>query len=45
VFAVLLRPVVTLDDATSDELTRAPINYVDGRHDRYDRAPEDTRLM
>lgn len=23
----------------------APLHYFDGRHDRYDRSPEDTRLM
>jgi hypothetical protein len=38
-------PVVTLDDVRPDEIAKTPINYVDGRHDRYDRAPEDTSLM
>jgi hypothetical protein len=36
--------VAALDDANPDELA-ASIRYVDGRHDRYDRAPGDTRLM
>lgn len=37
--------VATLDDVDPDELAAAPIRYVDGRHDRFDRAPPDTRLM
>ena len=36
--------VGALDDAEPDELARS-IKYVDGRHERYDRQPEDTRLM
>jgi hypothetical protein len=36
--------VASLDDADADELAGS-IKYVDGRHDRYDRTPEDTRLM
>ena len=36
--------VASLDDADSDELA-ASIEYVDGRHDRYDQPPSDTRLM
>jgi len=36
--------VASLDDADADELA-ASIKYVDGRNDRYDRAPQDTRLM
>jgi hypothetical protein len=36
--------VASLDDADPKELA-ASIKYVDGRHDRYDRPPEDTRLM
>lgn len=38
-------PVTSLDDVDPDELAAAPINYVDGRHDRFDQAPRDTRLM
>jgi hypothetical protein len=37
--------VVSLDDVDPDELAAAPIRYVDGRHDRFDQPPEDTRLM
>jgi hypothetical protein len=36
--------VATLEDADPDELA-ASIEYVDGRHDRYERQPADTRLM
>ena len=36
--------IASLDDADADELAGS-IRYVDGRHDRYDRTPEDTRLM
>lgn len=38
-------PVAALDDVGVDELAAAPLRYVDGRHDRYDRAPDDTRLL
>ncbi len=38
-------PVAALDDVEPDELAAAPLRYVDGRHDRYDQQPEDTRLM
>ncbi|MGH7866016.1 MAG: GFA family protein, partial [Candidatus Binataceae bacterium] len=37
--------VASLDDADRDELAAAPIRYVDGRHDRFNQPPEDTRLM
>jgi hypothetical protein len=37
--------VQLLDDLDIDELENAPIRYVDGRHDRFDRAPEDTRFL
>jgi hypothetical protein len=37
--------VATLDGVEPDELAAAPIRYVDGRHDRYDRPPADTRTM
>jgi len=36
--------VATIEDADPDELARS-IRYVDGAHDRYDRTPQDTRLM
>lgn len=38
-------PVVVLDDADADELAAAPVNYVDGRHNHFDRPPADTRLL
>jgi hypothetical protein len=38
-------PVVVLDDADADELAAAPVRYVDGRNDRFDQRPVDTRLM
>ena len=37
-------PVATLDDADPDVLARG-LNYVDGRRNRFDRAPEDIRLL
>ena len=36
--------VATLEDADPDELASS-IKYVDGRNDRYDQTPKDTRLM
>jgi hypothetical protein len=36
--------ISTLDNADPDVLA-APIKYVDGRHDRYDHAPADTRTL
>ena len=36
--------IASLDDADPDELSDS-IRYVDGRHDRYDRPPDDIRLM
>ena len=36
--------VASLDDADPDELAGS-IKYVDGRHDHYDKAPEDTRYL
>jgi hypothetical protein len=36
--------IAALDDADPDELAGS-IRYVDGRHDRNDREPADTRLM
>src|SRR5262249_14923938 len=32
--------LAALDDAPVDELAAAPLNIVDGRHDRFDRRPE-----
>lgn len=37
--------VATLDDVDADELAAAPMKFIDGRHDRFDQAPEDTRLL
>jgi len=37
--------VATFDDVTTDELAAAPLRFIDNRHDRFDRAPEDTRLL
>jgi len=37
--------IATLDNADPDEPAAAPIKYVDGRHDRFNQLPEDTRLL
>jgi hypothetical protein len=37
--------VTLLDDVDPDELAGAPIQYVDGRNDHFDRPPADTRLL
>lgn len=37
--------VSTLDDVSTDELAAAPLKFIDNLHDRFDRAPADTRLM
>jgi hypothetical protein len=34
-----------LDDTTEEELAGAQVAYFDGQHDRYDRAPEETRYL
>jgi len=36
--------LTTLDDA-ADDLAAAPVKYEDGLHDRWDRVPEDIRLL
>lgn len=36
--------VASLDDAAVEELAGS-VRYVDGRHERYDRSPEDTRAL
>ena len=35
----------TLDDVDPEVLNTAPLNYLDGAHDRYDRVPADTWRM
>jgi hypothetical protein len=37
--------VSLLDGLDPDELAAAPIRYIDGRHDRFDRPPDDVRLL
>jgi len=35
----------TLDDLDIDELAAAPVKFEDGRIDRFNRAPDDIRLL
>jgi hypothetical protein len=35
--------VACLDDATQGELSEAPLRFEDGRHERWDEEPKDTR--
>jgi hypothetical protein len=37
--------VACLEDATDEELAAAPVVYEDGRNDRWDRAPAETRYL
>ena len=37
--------VQLLDDVDPDELAAAPIQYMDGRHDRFDGRPDDIRFL
>ena len=37
--------VACLDDATDEELAKAPIAYENGRDDRWDQAPPETRYL
>ena len=37
--------VAIFDNVTTDELAASPLRFIDNRHDRFDRAPGDTRLM
>ena len=43
VFCAIQVPL--LDDVDPDELAAAPIRYVDGRHDHFDRPPADIRFL
>jgi hypothetical protein len=43
--AIYAVQVQLLDDLDAGVLASAPIQYVDGRHDRFDREPSDKRLL
>jgi hypothetical protein len=43
--AVYAIQVQLLDDLDPGELAAATVRYVDGRHDRFDRPPSDTRFL
>lgn len=43
--AIYAIQVPLLDGVDPEELANAPLQYVDGRHDRFDRAPADTRFL
>jgi hypothetical protein len=38
-------PLTTLDDLPASELAEAPVQFVDGRHDHFDRPPAETRVL
>jgi hypothetical protein len=37
--------VACLDNATDEELAQAPVTYENGRNDRWDQAPAETRHL
>jgi len=37
--------IAALDNVDGEELASAPVNYIDGRNDRFDRPPQDVRLL
>ena len=37
--------LTALDDAAAEDLAQSPVQFVDGRHGHFDRAPEDVRLL
>ena len=43
--AVYAIQVPLLDGVDPEELAKAPISYVDGLHDRFDRTPDDIRFL
>ena len=43
--AVYAIQVLLLDGVDPEELAQAPMRYVDGRHDRFDRTPADIRFL
>lgn len=43
--AIYAIQVPLLEGVDPEELANAPLHYVDGRHDRFDRAPADIRFL